>query len=405
LLWTVEELFPPGAEQPAAEEPAAEQAREAPAPAPVPAVAASESEPPIEPLAEPVPAQPAAPAVEEGPPPPAPEPAPAQVPPAPSRRAPAIPTVAPTIPGALNKLPVWLLRFITRRPSDVIPLPPPAPAPGGNGSAVAGEPEVEEDEDEVLPDWLAAIQAGQTQAAAGEATHVRIAQRDAEAEADREDLPTWLRDEPVPAAGGTAPVGAYSAPAAGGRRRVPAPDWLDAAGYAAESVSSPETPASFSPAPGQQGRQTHEGATAWSAQSVPPPPASAVGSEAPELTAEEQAELPDWLRASPAAPGQAASAAATEEQPANRLVAPDPEAMLEQARQRAAEGRHAEALDLYEKIIHRGPRHLQAAVADLEALVQRPGAPSTSHRVLGDAYAMTGRFKEAIEQYRQVLNQ
>lgn len=97
--------------------------------------------------------------------------------------------------------------------------------------------------------------------------------------------------------------------------------------------------------------------------------------------------------------------AATGGQAAKRLVEVDPETMLEQARQRAAEGKYAEALDLYEKIIHSGPRHLRAAVADLEPLVRQPDAPSTSHRVLGDAYAMTGRFKEAIEQYRQVLNQ
>ncbi len=78
--------------------------------------------------------------------------------------------------------------------------------------------------------------------------------------------------------------------------------------------------------------------------------------------------------------------------------------MLAAARERRASGNLADALEQYEKALQRGPRVISQVIADLEEIVQDPDAPLPAHRLLGDAYAMAGRFKESLVQYRWVLN-
>jgi len=81
----------------------------------------------------------------------------------------------------------------------------------------------------------------------------------------------------------------------------------------------------------------------------------------------------------------------------------EPETLLAEARALRASGNSAGALDLYGKIMQKGPRFTIAVIADLEQFAREPNAPMPAHRLLGDAYAQAGRFQEALEQYRAVL--
>lgn len=85
-------------------------------------------------------------------------------------------------------------------------------------------------------------------------------------------------------------------------------------------------------------------------------------------------------------------------------TAPSTEALLQQARQKRAHEDLLGAIDLYEKVMHRRPNYLDEVTADLEEINHLPNAPIEAHRLLGEAYAMAGRFKEALDQYRLALN-
>ncbi|MGB8647171.1 MAG: hypothetical protein WCF84_18180, partial [Anaerolineae bacterium] len=87
----------------------------------------------------------------------------------------------------------------------------------------------------------------------------------------------------------------------------------------------------------------------------------------------------------------------------NRLSM-DPEVLLATAREMVAGGNSAGALEYYERALQRGPRFVSTVIGDLEEVVKDPNAPMPAHRLLGDAYAMAGRFKDALVQYRWVLN-
>lgn len=84
--------------------------------------------------------------------------------------------------------------------------------------------------------------------------------------------------------------------------------------------------------------------------------------------------------------------------------APTSEELLGQARAKCSSGDLTGAIDLYEKVMHRRPNHLDEVTVDLEEIVEQPDAPIAAHRLLGEAYAMAGRFKEALDQYRLALN-
>jgi tetratricopeptide (TPR) repeat protein len=90
-----------------------------------------------------------------------------------------------------------------------------------------------------------------------------------------------------------------------------------------------------------------------------------------------------------------------EEPPKAKAV--DPEILLAQARELRANGNYVSAIDTYEKVLQRAPRLIPLVIKDLEALVAEESVPLSTHRLLGDAYSMAGRFKEALEQYRMVL--
>jgi hypothetical protein len=77
--------------------------------------------------------------------------------------------------------------------------------------------------------------------------------------------------------------------------------------------------------------------------------------------------------------------------------------MLQMARDRRDSGDLKGALDLYERVMHRRPNHLEQVTADLEEIVKSGGAPLSANRLLGEAYAMVGRFKESLEQYRLAM--
>ena len=85
-------------------------------------------------------------------------------------------------------------------------------------------------------------------------------------------------------------------------------------------------------------------------------------------------------------------------------TAPTTEALLQQARQKRSHEDLLGAIDLYEKVMHRRPNYLDEVTADLEEINHLPNAPIEAHRLLGEAYAMAGRFKEALDQYRLALN-
>jgi len=48
----------------------------------------------------------------------------------------------------------------------------------------------------------------------------------------------------------------------------------------------------------------------------------------------------------------------------------------------------------------RRPNYLDEVIGDLNEITQSESAPMSAHRLLGEAYAMAGRFRESLEQYR-----
>jgi tetratricopeptide (TPR) repeat protein len=81
----------------------------------------------------------------------------------------------------------------------------------------------------------------------------------------------------------------------------------------------------------------------------------------------------------------------------------DPSVLLAQARERRDSGDLGGALELYERVMHRRPNHLEEIIADLEAIVEGGSSQVSTHRLLGEAYAMAGQYKQALEQYRLAM--
>jgi lipopolysaccharide biosynthesis regulator YciM len=103
---------------------------------------------------------------------------------------------------------------------------------------------------------------------------------------------------------------------------------------------------------------------------------------------------------SSAAPAAEAAASTISIERAPTQAQPDSATMLQMARVKRDAGDIKGALDLYERVMHRRPNHLDQVTADLQAIVGAGGAPTSANRLLGEAYAMVGRFKESLEQYR-----
>jgi hypothetical protein len=128
-----------------------------------------------------------------------------------------------------------------------------------------------------------------------------------------------------------------------------------------------------------------------------------------------EAALPDWLREPTATEYKTESAPAAETKqlepapvPETTQFAPEPApekpldalTLISNARDRRATGDLKGALDMYERAMHRRPNHLDEIIKDLQEVVSMPNAPSSANRMLGEAFAMAGRFKESLEQYR-----
>jgi tetratricopeptide (TPR) repeat protein len=147
-------------------------------------------------------------------------------------------------------------------------------------------------------------------------------------------------------------------------------------------------------------------------------PAPPPGTDAPAAATEPAVEVPvvkaetvepvgtEASEPQPSAPVAEAAAPAQAEAERPRMgekTETVPEPLLAQAHAAWTSGNRAEAIELYEKVLQKGPRFTTEVIADFEQFVQEPDAPLPAHRLLGDAYSMVGRFKEALEQYRIVL--
>lgn len=291
----------------------------------------------------------------------------------PTRRAhPAIPKVRPVIRGAQEKLPAWLrlsatpanapASFDAPPPStaeQIVPLtPPPEERPEWlvQAEAASHQASISPQSNSELPDWLQTPPAPEP---APPATKPHDAA-----------MPSWLRDEtPIETSRASefAPVEARSS-------IVALPDWLR------DDTGAPP----LDPTANQDAPVVTEGWTNTPPDKSEDEPAwkSVLSEEPPPVRAEPPPEAP------------------VVELPTTTQAMPDSATMLQTARDKRANGDLKGALDMYERVMHRRPNYLDQVTTDLQEIVQASGAPTSANRLLGEAYAMVGRFKESLEQYR-----
>lgn len=272
--------------------------------------------------------------------------------PSPTLRAhPSIPKVRPVIRGAQEKLPSWLRLSVTpsNAPASFDALPPstadqitPIPKPPEERPEWLVQAEAASIQETITPQADTALPDWLKTPSAVESTSpVTLMPQEPV-------MPLWLRDEtPMEK---SRPV--ESAPNEAKPEVIALPEWLR------DDTVTPQVAHASDDAP-------------------------VVGDAvetAPRIETETRSEEP-----APSTPAQ---------------VVPDSATMLEQARDKRAKGDLKGALDLYERVMHRRPNHLEQVTADLQAIVQEGAAPPTANRLLGEAYAMVGRFKESLEQYR-----
>lgn len=349
--------------------------------------------------------------------------------PAPARRAhPALPKVRPVIRGAAEKLPPWLrLGATPAAASASFEVAPPTPAeriePIATPSPAAPTPKPDD-----RPEWLVQAQAASQETAAPVTSDTDMpdwlrppAPPPAVAEtvsapepvqppdagvpaATEPAIPEWLREAHTPETPAPAPI-AEQEPAA-----APLPEWLTPE----TTPSRPTLPfTTESPAAVETSM-----AASQAAEPTPPVVSSAEESEPPTMRVETKTdaqELPDWRQTPATAETQPAPAPIAEKQPPAPVAekqppAPQPPPVQEKpldaltlignARARRANQDLKGALDLYERAMHRRPNHLDEIIVDLQDIVKSPNIPPSAHRLLGEAFAMAGRFKESLEQYR-----
>ena len=182
------------------------------------------------------------------------------------------------------------------------------------------------------------------------------------------------------------------------------PDWLSQGHAAAETTPAPE------PAP--EPTATPDWASELQTNAVAPTETKSVETETVRASTKANA-LPDWLQESNASETPADLVAANAEPQTAPAPKPEPTSksdkppdaltLIANARARNQQGDLKGALDMYERAMHRRPNHLDTVIADLQQLVQNPATPATAHRLLGEAFAMAGRFKESLEQYRLAM--
>jgi hypothetical protein len=146
--------------------------------------------------------------------------------------------------------------------------------------------------------------------------------------------------------------------------------------------------------------------------------------EIPDWLREAQGEIepeaiPDWLMdtLTDTQSVEAVAAAAPTPAPAPPTPAPQPPALvtapyrppsvaasLETARQQAASGDLDTSLVSYEALI-RGSVELEAVISDMSQLARTHRNNPAVYRVLGDGLMRVGRLQEALNTYREALNQ
>lgn len=291
--------------------------------------------------------------------------------PAPTRRAfSAIPKVRPVIRSAQEQLPPWL--YIAAPPAAAMASFDTPPQTDAERIVPLGGSQESSASSGVRPAWLVEAQS--------------VAQDEPSVLAPNDDLPDWLR----PAGGAVVVEQSASSESPDNVPAAPTDSLVE------EQIPDAET-AHDAPGTADDG---------WTDTPAP------LDSTTPAwLSAAEQA--PTDVRAEPhpaAVAPERAEPASTEAEPAADAAppaaestpqpVPDSAAMLEMARAKRAEGDLKGALELYERVMHRRPNHLDEVTHDLAEVASAEGAPLTAHRLLGEAYAMAGRFKESLEQYR-----
>lgn len=321
----------------------------------------------------------------------------------------AIPKVRPVIPGNTEKLPSWLYLGATPANANASfdALPPAADPEVATASTQPDRPDwlvqaeaasvnepVGVTLDDGLPDWLKpAAVVGASVAAVNKAakssdepkSKAKIADDAAPAAAA---LPDWLQDTNVtgePSVGGEA-VGTSAAADTLPFEQPPASEPLSAAADVpvGESQSNPAVPLV-----GMSAAATVADGSGDELQTTLPQESTGT------VLVEEPA------ASETAAPEPAAAPAADER--SQTQVVPDSATMLGMARDKRDSGDIKGALELYERVMHRRPNHIEQVTADLEAIVRAGDAPTSANRLLGEAYAMVGRFKESLVQYRTAL--
>jgi tetratricopeptide (TPR) repeat protein len=203
------------------------------------------------------------------------------------------------------------------------------------------------------------------------------------------------------------------------------PDWLlnlAAPGTAPSSVTSPSAvesgagsmpeymdslSAAREPSPAAATREPEPAPLpAW--LTAPSEPAQAEITPAPPTPSSRTGNVPDWIKTlsaeqarEPAPTPEPSKEPAVPERPAPGKL--DVESLLRHARAMAETPNLSGAVKEYEYILHRAPSALHDIISDLEHMLTLPKFPHSAHRVLGDAYSLAGRYKESVEQYRQVL--
>lgn len=205
-------------------------------------------------------------------------------------------------------------------------------------------------------------------------------------------LPDWLTSKDT---------GEQQSPAS--KESASAPSWSNA-----DSAPAPRS-AEIETAPSAQ---TDDAVPDWLRQYSAEAPESTLNETSPtDVMAQTRAEppsaiteLPDVEGTASQSPDSASAGAANASptiQPERALLEPDE--LLAQAREFRARGNHRAAIEAYEKVLQRGQQFTPDVIIDLEQFVTEENVPQPAHRLLGDAYAMAGRYKEALEQYRLVL--
>lgn len=346
--------------------------------------------------------------------------------------------------GALEERPAWLAEAAEESPSEGGAAPGPdwlrTDSTGTPSEPTRGEPEGS------LPAWLSAsepeaqVEAPPSSAALPDWLSAPLEQeRPVEAEV-RPPVPEWLKsgepeappdEEQAPAAPSSEssefPMAAESRPPtelpkaeAGTSVREPGlvvqpapiletdesiPEWLRELSAATEAEPAPQTQpleAVSAALPATEPAQTKPEEPV-----SPVPPAAAIEPAVSPLAETEPVEPVVPAAAAKSETVQPPSPISVPEAPSSSQVQEEPEAqsepLLAQAHELWRGGDQTGAIESYEQVLKQGNTFTNQVIADFEQFVQDPNVPMPAHRLLGDAYSMVGRFKEALEQYRIVL--